>query len=534
MKKTLTLLACALCSITMLAQSFSTYRNPVIAGFHPDPSALRVGDDYYLVNSSFAYFPGVPIFHSKDLIHWEQIGNVLTRKSQLPLAQASSWLGIYAPTIRYHNGTYYMITTNVGNGGNFLVTASNPKGPWSEPVWLEQQGIDPSLYFEGDKCYMVSNPDNTIMLCEIDPLTGKQLTPGRALWRGTGGRYPEGPHIYKIGDWYYLLISEGGTELAHKLTIARSRQIEGPYESNPNNPIMTNCNMKGQGMQIQGTGHGDLLQDQNGQWWMVFLAYRNFGGSYHHLGRETYLAPVTWKNEWPIVNDGNPIDTLMAANVLPQYSFQKKPTRTFFENGNTKDGFLQKLDPEWVCLQNPISDNYRLAKGQLQLYPHGSLTQNDQPTYLGRRQESSNMRVETCVEWHNSKSSKDARAEAEANTTGAGLSIYQIHDGHTDFYVNNHAIFVRTRLKSVDALVYTSPKLKNSGKVWLRICSDGEMYNFSYSVDGNNFIEVYQMNCSLLSTEVVGGFTGVTLGMFAQGQKADGYATFDFFDYEEK
>ena len=138
MKKTLTLLACALCSFTMLAQSFSTYRNPVIAGFHPDPSALRVGDDYYLVNSSFAYFPGVPIFHSKDLIHWEQIGNVLTRKSQLPLAQASSWLGIYAPTIRYHNGTYYMITTNVGNGGNFLVTASNPKGPWSEPVWLEQ------------------------------------------------------------------------------------------------------------------------------------------------------------------------------------------------------------------------------------------------------------------------------------------------------------------------------------------------------------------------------------------------------------
>lgn len=113
---------------------------------------------------------------------------------------------------------------------------------------------------------------------------------------------------------------------------------------------MTNCNMKGQGMQIQGTGHGDLLQDQNGQWWMVFLAYRNFGGSYHHLGRETYLAPVTWKNEWPIVNDGNPIDTLMAANVLPQYSFQKKPTRTFFENGNTKDGFLQKLDPNgYVC-----------------------------------------------------------------------------------------------------------------------------------------------------------------------------------------
>ena len=147
--------------------------NPIIPGFHPDPSVCRVGDDYYLVNSSFQYFPGVPIFHSKDLVNWQQIGNVLDRDSQLPLHGATSWQGIYAPTIRYHKGVYYMITTNVGNGGNFMVTATNPAGPWSEPVWLEQQGIDPSLYFENDKCYMVSNPDNTIMLCEIDPKTGK-------------------------------------------------------------------------------------------------------------------------------------------------------------------------------------------------------------------------------------------------------------------------------------------------------------------------------------------------------------------------
>lgn len=165
--------------LTCLPVSAEEYRNPVIPGYHPDPSVCRVGDTFYLVNSSFQYFPGVPIFQSKDLVHWQQIGNVLDRESQVPLKGASSWLGIYAPTIRYHEGTYYMITTNVGNGGNFMVTAKDPRGPWSEPVWLKQQGIDPSLYFENGKCYMVSNPGDAIWLCEINPKTGEQLTESR-------------------------------------------------------------------------------------------------------------------------------------------------------------------------------------------------------------------------------------------------------------------------------------------------------------------------------------------------------------------
>ena len=164
MKKVM-LSVCLLFSVIVAwAQAEREFHNPVIAGFHPDPSCVRVGNDYYVVNSSFQYFPGVPIFHSRDLVHWEQIGNVLTRKSQLPLKDATSWLGIYAPTIRYHKGTFYMITTNVGNGGNFLVTATDPRGPWSDPVWLQQQGIDPSLMFEGDTCWMVSNPDGHITL----------------------------------------------------------------------------------------------------------------------------------------------------------------------------------------------------------------------------------------------------------------------------------------------------------------------------------------------------------------------------------
>ena len=219
------LAASVIIALQLTAQPAGAYLNPVIPGFNPDPSICRVGNDYYVVNSTFQFFPGVPIYHSTDMVNWEQIGNVLTRESQLPLNQASSWLGIYATTIRYHEGTFYMITTNVGNGGNFMVTATDPRGPWSEPIWLKQQGIDPSLYWEDGHCYMVSNPGDKIWLCEIDDKTGEQLTESVALWCGDGGRYPEAPHIYKKDGYYYLLISEGGTELAHSLTIARSKNI---------------------------------------------------------------------------------------------------------------------------------------------------------------------------------------------------------------------------------------------------------------------------------------------------------------------
>lgn len=323
MRKIKMTIAASLFALMALAQSI----NPVIPGFHPDPSVCRVGDKFYLVNSSFQYFPGVPVFESSDMQHWTQIGNVLDRPSQLQLKGATSWQGIYAPTIRYNDGIYYMITTNVGNGGNFMVTASDPRGPWSEPMWLEQQGIDPSLYFENDVCYMVSNPDNTIMLCEIDPRTGGQLTESKPIWRGTGGRYPEGPHIYKKDGYYYLLISEGGTEIAHKLTIARSKNIYGPYEGCPDNPIFTHCCMAAQTSQIQGTGHGDFVQGADGRWWLSFLAFRFIGGSYHHLGRETFVLPVEWpEGGWPVVNGGRP------AEVTGQSTAIANSCSTTFQN----------------------------------------------------------------------------------------------------------------------------------------------------------------------------------------------------------
>ena len=505
MKRILLIGAMALLAVTVNAQS---YRNPVIPGFHPDPSICRVGADFYIVNSSFEYFPGVPLLHSKDLIHWEKIGNVLDRQSQLNLKGATSWLGIYAPTIRYDHGTYYMITTNVGNGGNFMVTAKDPRGPWSEPIWLQQQGIDPSLYFENGKCYMVSNPGNTITLCEIDPNTGRQLTPSKGIWQGTGGRYPEGPHLYKKDGYYYLLISEGGTELAHRLTIARSRNIEGPYEANPANPILTNCSRKGQYKQIQGTGHGDFVQAKDGSWWLVFLAYRNPGGSYHHLGRETCLAPVEWKSgEWPVINGGNPIDTVMSARLLPPVPLPRPASLTTFD---------RPLGPEWVYIQNPIPDHYRLLDGKLRLIPHGTLTANDQPTFVGKRQGSVQLEVETKV---------------RANHCQAGLSLYQIQDGHIDLVVSGNQVSLLCKLKSIDYVVNTV--FVDGQDVKLRIRGNQERYDFEYAVNGKPYQSLGKMDCSLLSTEVAGGFTGVMVGMMAEGDPS-GYADFSYYDMKEK
>jgi alpha-N-arabinofuranosidase len=490
------------------AEACGEYHNPVIGGYHPDPSVCRVGDTFYLVNSTFQYFPGVPVSASRDLVHWQQIGNVLTRDSQLPLEGATSWTGIYAPTIRYHEGTYYMVTTNVGHGGNFFVTATDPRGPWSEPIWLKQGGIDPSFYFEDGKCYFCSNPDDAIWLCEINPVTGEQLTESRKLWEGTGGRYPEGPHIYKKDGYYYLLISEGGTELAHSLTIARSRNIYGPYESNPANPILTNCSRKAQGVNVQGTGHGDFVQAADGSWWIVFLGYRLFGGAYHHLGRETFLAPVRWdEGEWPVVNEALPIDTVMHARLLPAAKAEVEAASGW----------------EWVYLQNPIPENYSLTDEAWTLRPHGTLLQNDRPTYIGRRQESPRSQWQATV-----------KVDPKHQPDAFGLAVYQIHNGQFQLCVRGDEVQVVCYLKNLRTVVASKGGLKGK-TVTLLVRSDEEQYHFLYSVDGGrNYEELAVLDVTLVSTEIAGGFTGVTVGVFAEGDPSQPAARFEGVRYAEE
>ena len=521
MKKILFFVTFIFFAIAMVAQG---YRNPVIPGYHPDPSVCRVGNDYYLVNSSFQYFPGVPIFHSKDLIHWEQIGNVLDRESQIPLKGASSWTGIYAPTVRYNDGTFYMITTNVGGGGNFIVTAKDPKGPWSEPVWVKQQGIDPSLYFENGHCYMVSNPNDAIWLCEIDPQSGKQLTESRQIWQGTGGRYPEGPHIYKKDGYYYLLISEGGTEYGHHLSIARSKKIEGPYEGDPANPVLYHQRRIAQSNQIQGTGHGDFVQAADGSWWVTFLGFRTYGGNYHHLGRETFLAPVEWKKgSWPVVNGTGTVDTLMNVRTLPQVEMPKADKRMDFSK-------VQRFGPEWIYIQNPDMTKYEFIDGKLRLHASvGSLTENKRPTFVGRRQESAKFVMETCVSLCNSAPGDEA-----------GLTVYQIHDGHYDLCVANmdgkRVVKYRFQVKGlVDEKYVDDVNVDTADKIYLRVRGDENMYYLQYSIDGKKYINVKSVNACLLSSEVAGGFTGIVLGMFSTTAKEGGqqYADFSYFDYQE-
>jgi len=217
-----------------------TYQNPVITGFHPDPSICRVGEDYYLVTSSFEYFPGVPIFHSRDLVHWRQIGHCLHRQSQLDLQGTKPSHGIWAPTIRHHNGTFYMVTTLVPKWKNFYVTAKDPAGPWSEPVWLEQGGIDPDLFFDDDGEVYLTTSGN--QMCRIDIETGKQTDATQVPWPGSGGSCLEAPHLYKVNGKYYLMAAEGGTHMGHMETIARAETPYGPYETCPNNPILSNRN----------------------------------------------------------------------------------------------------------------------------------------------------------------------------------------------------------------------------------------------------------------------------------------------------
>ncbi len=505
----------------------SGYQNPVIPGFNPDPSVCRVGNDYYLVTSTFEFFPGVPVYHSRDLVNWEHIGYCLTRKSQLPLENCRSSGGIYAPTIRYHNGTFYMVTTNVSGGGNFYVYTKDPAGEWSEPVWVKQGGIDPTLFFDTDgKVYLTSN-DNAegktgIALSEIDIETGKILSPIRHIWGGTGGRYPEAPHIYKIHGMYYLMIAEGGTEYGHMETIARSKNIWGPYSSDPGNPILTHRGLAGQNQPFQGTGHADLIQAHDSSWWMVFLAFRKAGGDFHHLGRETFLTPVKWNSDgWPEVSAADTVGSFVTARMLPQLPVKKEDSRDEFD--------AEKLNLCWNFLRNPDDASWSLQKkpGMLTLTGNShTLDEAASPAFIGRRQQHFNCAATVNLDFN----------PASDNET-AGITVLMNERHHYDLYIqkdgNDRFVVLRYRIGS---LKHIEKKAKlPAGPVQLRIHAELLNYAFSYLPAGaSDFIPLGNMETRYLSSEVAGGFTGTYLGMFASGngQTSLSPAFFDWFEYK--
>jgi xylan 1,4-beta-xylosidase len=506
------------------AQSVSFgYSNPVIPGFHPDPSVCRVGDDFYLVTSSFEFFPGVPVFHSKDLIHWEQIGYCLTRDSQLPLQKCGASAGIYAPTIRYHNGLFYMITTNVSGGGNFIVTATDPVGEWSDPIWVETTGIDPDLFFEDDKVYVCNTGDKLgIQINEIDLKTGKRIGETRHIWRGTGGRYPEGPHLFKKDGLYYLMISEGGTEYGHKVTIARSKELKGPYMGNPANPILTHINEDTQDSPIQGTGHADMVQAADGSWWMVCLAFRPANGLFHTLGRETFLAPVVWTDSsWPVVNGSGSVSLDMKVKTLPQVVLPNNYSRVEFND--------PKLGFEWNYLRNPVRANYSFTdkKGSLTLKATAvGLDDTDTPTFIGRRQEHFDF---------------EASAEMEFNPSGkadeAGMTVLMNDKHHYKLSVKKQdgkrVLSIDNRLGNFTFSTGKCVTLK-AGSVKLKVVGSRECYTFLYSQGNEPYSELGKCDAYFLSSETAGGFTGVYIGLFAtgNGSSTNAKASFDWFEYK--
>jgi len=504
-----------------------TFNNPIIPGFYPDPSICRAGDDYYTVHSSFEFFPGVPIFHSKDLVHWRQIGYCLTRKSQLPLGKVRASGGIYAPTIRYHDGTFYMITTNVDGRGNFYVTAKDPAGPWSEPVWIDRAGIDPSLFFDDDgTVYYIRQEGGRhghIAQRTLNLETGKLEGKSKELWPGTGGIWPEGPHMYKINGKYYLMISEGGTSYDHSVTIARSDSPWGPFESNPNNPILTHRHLRKNPIQV--VGHADLVETPDG-WWLVCLGVRPQGGRYHHIGRETFLAPVTWTADgWPVVNKNGTIDLTVTAPKLPQHPWPKEVV---------KDDFASKtLAMQWNYLRNSYDTDYSLTERPGFLRLHGSavrLSDRDSPAFVGRRQTDFNCVASTMVEFDPNSENEEAGLVAFVNDK----HYYQI--GVTLRQGKRQAFLKKVlKGKSIEPVQYVNIA---PGPVKLTAMAVPLSYEFSCTDSTGARQVLGTAKTKDLSVEAIGFddgmcFTGVYFGMYAtgNGQKSTTPADFDWFEY---
>lgn len=490
------------------------FHNPIIKGFHPDPSVCFDGQDFYLVTSTFEFFPGVPVFKSQNLVNWELIGHALSDATQCDLHAAACSGGIYAPTIRYHEGVYYMVTTNVSNGGHLIVHTKDPSATWSQPVFVDQDGIDPSLLFDDGKVYFVSTlmyeGRQAIGMCEIDPFTGEKYTETKIISYGNGGKYPEAPHLYKLNGMYYLMLAEGGTEYGHMVTMSRSTSPYGPFEPCPHNPILSHRNE--QSGDIQCTGHADIVEDANGNWWMVCLGVRPLGIMLHNLGRETFLAPLQWIDGWPHVGNNGRIALTMDA---PLPSSSTATSTDFFDDFESS-----LLKPQWTFIRNPDLTRYLSLQRGICLKGNNVGLDDPNPTFIGIRQ--TEFCTHTCVKMDT----------PDINVT-AGLTAYYNAFYYYALRITNEdgCLFAELEKHLHDEkIIKNRIRLDATDHLTLHLYSDREYYRFAVETDAG-VIQVGQGSTAGLSTEgtMMMTFTGVFIGLYAE----KGHAVFRHFAYVE-
>lgn len=509
-----------------------TYQNPVQRGFFPDPSVIRVGDDFYMVNSSFQYFPAIPISHSKDMIHWHIIGHAITDSSYLDLSDIPDSHGIWAPDISYVDNKFVIFATlrltGDGKRGNdirrrqLVVTSEKPEGPYSKPSWIEVDDIDSSLFVDDDDSrYMLISPAVNAVPLSHDCLSvaGEE----KCVWQGTGERCPEGPHIFKKDGWYYAMDAEGGTGYGHRINCSRSRTLFGKYEESPLNPVLM---QKNPDAPIQRSGHGKIIQIQDGSWWMYYLCGRANGGHYTTIGRETSLDPVQWtKDGWFTVNEGKGPSTIQNAPNLPECVYPKFERDDFDED---------KLSLEWEFVRNPDFGTFSLSdrKGFLRIYTRdGQLCERRAKNTLLRRETEHVYKAETKLDFSPTRDGEQA-----------GLTCYYSTVTYIRWslcFENGRKLQLVINRNNGEELVSEISEIPE-GFIYLKVEVDHQKRTFFYSTDGKEWkkggcIE----NCIFLCDEGVPEdrkrHTGTLVGIYANNGGCGSRipADFDYFDYKD-
>ncbi|WP_159797731.1 glycoside hydrolase family 43 protein [Puerhibacterium puerhi] len=511
----------------------SLVANPVLAGTYPDPSVCRVGDDYYLVTSTFEYFPGLPVLHSRDLVHWEQVGHVVDREGMLDYAGIASSGGLYAPTLRHHDGLFWLVCTLVdqqddARGGNFVVTASDPAGPWSDPVWLGESGIDPSLFFDDDGRVWVhgtrlaAEPEwfhqTEVWLRELDPATMRLVGPEHVLWTGAvrGAVWAEGPHLYKVGGTYYLLAAEGGTEFHHAVSVARAEKVTGPYEGNRANPVLTHRHL-GRDVDVVGVGHADLVEGPDGSWWAVLLGMRPYGGYHYNRGRETFLVPVAWQDGWPVFAPGlgrvpRPVEVPFADPAGPVGAPQ-----------HVAAGVVRPGDVRWTSLRAPAS-SFATPDGEgwaLRVLP-ATLTEAGTPAFLGVRQQHRDVDVAATV-----------RVDGLAPGERAGVVVRQSERDHVTLAAEpspdgGYRVRAVHRRAGAEQVLGEVTLEAPGGVLELGVAARGQDYALTVAPPSHGAggpAVVATADGRTLDSVATGGFLGLWLGVFATSDGAPSTST---------